>query len=1650
MKKLRKISKEYYVRQVLSCWLVFYMLFCFGIPARAVTTPDVDDAGGATVNQSGDLTDVLVNQQETLMQWSNFDTTSAETVQFRDGELVGTMVFSKITGGRTEFHGKLTGDEGMALYFQNQAGFLFGSTSTVNVTELGVTSLNIDPEDFFNGLSHTLTDGLNAGDITNEGTINAVRAALIGRNVINKGYILAEESVIMAAGDTVTISENGGVIGVVVSMGAGVPSDFVVRNEDGDGIEVKADEGIAQIVLAAGDIWSAACIEAYADGGSDAVATVDIDAAGDVTIVNSDIDAVAEGDGLGGFDALAAINIEAGGKVEVISDDSATTSIEARAYNGINNSATVSIMAEGDAGILGPDRVEIYAEAYGDEFDSTLNEAAVGIKGDNVTIIADDTGFTNQPVEIIAYAHDGEENRATVDIEATEGNVDITASDKDTVNPVLIEARAKDGMQNNYADVMIKAAENITMLAEDNGAKIKADALGGVTNTATIDIDAGGDVQVIAENGNNAAIEADAHDGVTNTATIDVDAEGDVKVTATDEDSEAAIEAETWHGENSNTSTVDITAGGNVEVTATNTDTDTDTDTVAQIRAEAQEGQNNTADVQIDADGYVKVLADASLDNWAAAKIEAEAHDGQNNTANVTVDAIGDVDVIANHGAAEIRAAADDGENNTATVKVVTDSDVTVKADSTTGKTSTAKIETEAEDGINNTAATVIDALGDVLVMGTAGGSADAEIIAKAQNIEDDDIYVSDGDVLEGLVNTASVDITARNVEVRGEDDGHARIEADARNEIEIGGDVEVAVTIKDVKNDADVKITVTADEEDEGGDVIVISKNGGEADIDAEAWNDVDAYNCYDVALTIEGPVENEADVTIDAEDDVKVMAFGGDSDADIDAEARNELDDNYGDYVDLTELGPITNTAGVDITAGDDVKVIGKDGGEADIEAEAKNRSDVFPDSVPESKNNFANISIKTGGDVKVLGIHGDAEIKALAEFATNNTATIDIDAVGGDVIVKDIGSEGENTAKIEARAELALISNTADVQITATAVEVIEEVEPDVFESYIEGGNVEVIAKDGGHAEITAYAAWAYGSENTANVDIDAVGGDVLVHGVGGFYGCGFTPSQASISAEAEGAYGDDETSGKNTANVTITATATTSECVEVLEEEGVTLTYVDVEGGDVKVIGVEGGKADITATAKDAEGFVEIGDDELPVSGPSNVANVRIKAVGAEGIDEFKLVTPAVYEEDELIEPAVYEAITSIEGGDVEVKALGWGSGPDSEASITAETMEGFSNDSDILICAENVEVVGGTECKPRGDAEILALAKDGHFNDAYLGINARGDLSVLAWRGEAKIESVTKNGFSNNAYTHICADDVLVEALRNSKAKIEAKAEHCEFNTAEIDLVSRGDVKVIARNDSEAKIEAKAEDAYSENNARVGIWADGDVIVRGRLNGAKAKIAAEADNECEGTDNDAEVTVVAGGDIRVTAAVDGKAEIVAKAKYGSNLNNAYVGLWTDGAVVVAGYDDGQAKIKAEAKYGIDNIAKVAVCAEDDVVVASGFDPKDSIPKMGTGGSATIKAEAEADQQEVWVYNEDTQQDELIKTSADAEVKVVSHGGGVAVIDITGERQEPTAKIEAEAHGAYSNDAYVGVAAGSDLAEFPGHDVLVLVK
>ncbi|MHC4113245.1 MAG: hypothetical protein ACYSUY_19405, partial [Planctomycetota bacterium] len=427
----------------------------------------------------------------------------------------------------------------------------------------------------------------------------------------------------------------------------------------------------------------------------------------------------------------------------------------------------------------------------------------------------------------------------------------------------------------------------------------------------------------------------------------------------------------------------------------------------------------------------------------------------------------------------------------------------------------------------------------------------------------------------------------------------------------------------------------------------------------------------------------------------------------------------------------------------------------------------------------DNTATTTITADGDLKVEAYNGTAAVEALAKYGVDNTTGVAIDVVGGDVMLVD--ESGGETAKIDARSQYALNSNTSDVQITATAVEVIEEVDQDVFKSYVKGGNVRVISRDGGYAKISAFAGDTY-SEEPAGVE---------------------------------------ETSNTNTANVTIRTT----------------------------------------------------------------------------GIEVTKLVP--VYNDgpyDTLDPPPepVYEEHVYMEGGNVEVDALDGG-----ESFIHAVTVNGGTNDSDVLICADgHVEVLGGHDSpdgRNRDDATamIRSIAHRGVINDAYTGVSAGGTVEVRAGHssGVASISSIAFFG--------------------------------------------------------------RSEGPAEKNTATTAICTDGSV------------------------------------------------EVVDLCRSGED-----------------------ASITATAKEGIDNDASVGICADGDVLVAAGLDDM--------GGTAMIKAEAEG-------YQEDGYDGP--QTSADAKVTVVSHNGGVGVIDFaSGSRSVGTALIKAYAHNAYTNTADVGIAAGGFLEDY----------
>ncbi|MHC4570451.1 MAG: two-partner secretion domain-containing protein [Planctomycetota bacterium] len=529
MEKLRKISKEYYLRQIVSCWLVFYMFFCFGIPAQIAMAvpptpiPTTDGPlgdgfvhGAGLIDQVNPWTDVTVQTQESIIHWQTINTGKGEDLNYLQDGVVNANVLNRVTSGiGTEFYGNLNAEQGMSIWVLNPAGILFGEGSSVNVTNLVASSLEILNDDFLNGAPYEFTGGVDAGVVEFRGSTTDMveKFALIGREVINKGALVADQLVVMAAGDTVLISENSPVV-VEASMGAGVPSDFVVNNhEDGSGIEVDGDT--AQVILAAGDIWSSALVKAYSDGGSDAVATVEILAAGDLTV---DDQITAEAVALGGGDnASASVTIDAGGDVTVGADGRVEAKVGILNYGGGpmheyagNADADVYITTPGVVTVDGvvealtyvvnqdfPEAGEIFSgNAY-------ANVTIDNIVGDGVTvgpeggIAASSTIVNYEAQEETVFSGDA---FAGIDIESCgDVIVDGQVSSLATVQGGLLDRGNGEYSKDTYADIKIKAYGDVVVNSEAGGGsngRIKAQAFYAEKNTADITILAVSDVIV--------------------------------------------------------------------------------------------------------------------------------------------------------------------------------------------------------------------------------------------------------------------------------------------------------------------------------------------------------------------------------------------------------------------------------------------------------------------------------------------------------------------------------------------------------------------------------------------------------------------------------------------------------------------------------------------------------------------------------------------------------------------------------------------------------------------------------------------------------------------------------------------------------------------------------------------------------------------------------------------------------------------------------------------------------------------------------------------------------------------------------------------------------------------------------------------------
>jgi len=258
--------KSIHVKKVLAYFLTFCLTSNTWLPTvMALEALDVIGSTGVVPVQWGDHT-IINTGPGAIIDWSSFDTAAGQSLTFNQYDALGgtlsstSAVLNRITSGSaTQFNGELMANG--QVFIVNPAGVIFGSTATINVTQLVASSLNITNEDFLAG-NYKFFAGVGRGEIFNHGTINASGGAtLIGKRVLNAGTISTGEGgfVVMAAGDRVFLGEAGSHI--LVEMASVTFSD--PENPEGLGYVGNEDTGqisapAGTVVLAAGDLFSTA------------------------------------------------------------------------------------------------------------------------------------------------------------------------------------------------------------------------------------------------------------------------------------------------------------------------------------------------------------------------------------------------------------------------------------------------------------------------------------------------------------------------------------------------------------------------------------------------------------------------------------------------------------------------------------------------------------------------------------------------------------------------------------------------------------------------------------------------------------------------------------------------------------------------------------------------------------------------------------------------------------------------------------------------------------------------------------------------------------------------------------------------------------------------------------------------------------------------------------------------------------------------------------------------------------------------------------------------------------------------------------------------------------------------------------------------
>ena len=382
MKRVMRILKGRYNRKVIIYLLMCCLVLNTSLPVVLATPSGVSPIqGGFTVGTHDRITTVNVFSTRTIINWDSLDTLGGdadvrETLAFTQngfsGPLTNSAVLNRVYGPATQFNGDLVAP-GMRIFIVNPAGIVFGEGSTVNVSQLVASGLNMSNDafnDVLDDVSSTMVFSGGNGVVENHGTISANNVILVGNKVINLGSIIADEGlVVMAAGDKVYLNQNGS--GVLIEL---LEDPLNTIDDIQNGGLINADNG--KIILAAGDTFSRAVFNdgvLAAAGGEVTMQAANVENNGHINVSSSTN---------GG-----SVNLKGIEGVTIGPDDVGTTSIiEANAgTNGIGGTITIKAGTEDVEGKVTIEKNSLITATGGSELG--IDEEVPG--GGTVTITCD-------------------------------------------------------------------------------------------------------------------------------------------------------------------------------------------------------------------------------------------------------------------------------------------------------------------------------------------------------------------------------------------------------------------------------------------------------------------------------------------------------------------------------------------------------------------------------------------------------------------------------------------------------------------------------------------------------------------------------------------------------------------------------------------------------------------------------------------------------------------------------------------------------------------------------------------------------------------------------------------------------------------------------------------------------------------------------------------------------------------------------------------------------------------------------------------------------------------------------------------------------------------------------------------------------------